>query len=52
MMEMVIQVACTQSVTVEDNEAPSIACPSDLTVNTDSGLCTASGVALGSRNDE
>ena len=39
---------CTQSVTVEDNEAPSITCPSDLTVDTDSGLCTASGVALGS----
>ena len=39
---------CTQSVTVEDNEVPSITCPSDLTVNTDAGLCTASGVALGS----
>ena len=48
MMAMEIQVLCTQSVTVEDNEAPSITCPSDLTVNTDSGLCTASGVALGS----
>ena len=39
---------CTQSVTVEDNEAPSIVCPSDLTVDTDAGVCTASGVALGS----
>ena len=43
---------CTQTVTVEDNEVPSITCPSDLTVDTDSGLCTASGVALGSRNDK
>ena len=40
--------SCTQTVTVEDNEAPSIACPSDLTVDTDAGLCTASGIALGS----
>ena len=48
MMVTVIQVACTQSVTVEDNEVPSITCPSDLTVDTDAGLCTASGVALGS----
>ena len=46
MMAMEIQVACTQTVTVEDNEVPSITCPSDLTVDTDAGLCTASGVTL------
>ena len=38
---------CTQVVTVEDNEEPVITCPSDVVVNTDAGLCTASGVALG-----
>ena len=40
--------SCTQTVTVLDNELPTIACPINVTVNTDGGLCTASGVALGS----
>ena len=39
---------CTQMVTVEDNEAPTIACPMDVTVDTDAGTCSATGVALGS----
>ena len=38
---------CTQLVTVEDNEAPVIVCPADLTVDTDPGMCEASAVALG-----
>ncbi|MCH2230957.1 MAG: HYR domain-containing protein [Crocinitomicaceae bacterium] len=38
---------CTQLVTVEDNEAPIIVCPGDLTVDTDPGMCEASAVALG-----
>ena len=38
---------CTQLVTVEDNEDPVITCPTDIVVNTDAGLCTASGVVLG-----
>jgi peptidoglycan/xylan/chitin deacetylase (PgdA/CDA1 family) len=37
---------CQQTVTVVDNEAPSISCPSDVTVNT-GGACAASGVTLG-----
>ena len=39
--------ACEQTVTVEDNEDPTITCPDDVTVDTDAGICTASGVALG-----
>lgn len=39
---------CTQDVTVIDAENPTITCPSDVTVSADAGLCTASGVALGS----
>ncbi|MCW5907365.1 MAG: HYR domain-containing protein [Chitinophagales bacterium] len=38
---------CTQDVIVEDNENPTITCPVDVTVPADAGLCTASGVALG-----
>ena len=38
---------CTQTVWVIDNQAPGIVCPSNVTVNTDLGLCTASNVALG-----
>jgi hypothetical protein len=38
---------CTQRVIVVDNEAPTISCPADVTVNTDAGLCSASGVNLG-----
>ena len=39
---------CEQIVTVEDNEDPLITCPADIVVDTDAGLCTASGVNLGS----
>ncbi|NNL91310.1 MAG: HYR domain-containing protein, partial [Saprospiraceae bacterium] len=38
---------CEQTVTVVDNVYPEITCPSDITVNTDSGLCIATNVALG-----
>ena len=41
-------VTCTQTVTVVDNEAPTISCPMDVTVDTDAGACSATGVALGS----
>src|SRR5208283_2735797 len=36
-----------QVVTVIDNQVPTITAPANVTVNTDSGKCTASGVALG-----
>ncbi len=35
------------TITVEDTEDPTITCPANVTVNPDAGLCTASGVALG-----
>ncbi len=38
---------CTQTIIVKDNELPIITCPADFTVNADSGVCTASGVVLG-----
>jgi len=38
---------CEQIVTVTDIELPTITCPIDLAVNTDTGECTASGVFLG-----
>ncbi|RYH72181.1 HYR domain-containing protein [Flavobacteriaceae bacterium 144Ye] len=38
---------CTQIVTVNDVTPPTITCPGDITVNADTGLCTASGVNLG-----
>src|SRR5205823_1231381 len=39
---------CKQNVTVQDHEKPQITCPADLPdVSTDAGLCTASGVSLG-----
>ena len=34
--------SCSMSVTVSDNEAPSINCPGNVAVNTDSGVCAAS----------
>ncbi|MBL1279261.1 MAG: HYR domain-containing protein [Fluviicola sp.] len=40
-------VTCTQDVTVEDNELPTIVCPATLTVSTDPMACEATGVALG-----
>ncbi|HOY32136.1 MAG TPA: HYR domain-containing protein, partial [Bacteroidales bacterium] len=33
--------ACSFTVTIHDNEAPLISCPSDITVNTATGLCGA-----------
>ena len=38
---------CTQTVTVNDTELPTIACPSNVTVAADLGSCLASGVVLG-----
>jgi gliding motility-associated-like protein len=38
---------CTQTVKVVDNIAPTITCPANVTVNTDAGSCSATGVALG-----
>src|SRR5260221_5759195 len=37
----------TQLVTVEDHENPTITAPVAVVVNTDAGLCSASGVSLG-----
>ncbi len=39
--------SCEQRVTVTDNQAPSITCPADVSVNTDPGQCFATGVNLG-----
>jgi hypothetical protein len=38
---------CSFDVTVNDDELPLITCPADINVPVDAGLCTASGVALG-----
>src|SRR5207244_15703 len=38
---------CSFTVTVNDSQSPSISCPANATVNADPGLCSASGVALG-----
>jgi gliding motility-associated-like protein len=32
---------CTVAITVEDNEAPALTCPTDITVNSDAGNCGA-----------
>jgi len=37
----------TQTVTVLDAENPTIVCPADVTVNIGGGLCTATGIDLG-----
>jgi uncharacterized repeat protein (TIGR01451 family) len=37
-----------QSVTVVDNQSPTVSCPADVAVSTDDGLDTASNVSLGS----
>src|SRR5439155_11606875 len=38
---------CSQSVTVVDNQAPTITCPANITTNAASGQCSISGLALG-----
>jgi hypothetical protein len=38
---------CSFNVTVNDNEDPTVACPTDVAVNTDLGTCDATGVNLG-----
>ena len=38
---------CEQTVTVTDDEDPTIACPADVQVTADAGVCYATGVALG-----
>lgn len=38
---------CTFTVMVEDGQAPVLEAPTDLVVNTDAGLCSASNVGLG-----
>lgn len=40
--------SCSFNITVTDNQAPSVTCPPNITVNTNIGLCTSSGVSLGS----
>ena len=44
------QSTCQQQVIVVSTQAPVIACPSDVTVLTDTGACVATGVALGLPN--
>lgn len=36
-----LSISCSFTVTVSDNEAPNITCPSNITTNTDGGACTA-----------
>ncbi|MFQ5447251.1 MAG: MopE-related protein, partial [Saprospiraceae bacterium] len=38
---------CTATVTVADNEAPTITCPAAVSSTADTGVCEATGVALG-----
>jgi len=38
---------CEQTVTVVDQQDPTITCPADITVAADPGACTASGIDLG-----
>ncbi len=38
---------CDFEIAVEDNEPPSITCPADISTSTDTGVCLATGVALG-----
>src|SRR6185437_13892949 len=38
---------CSFNVTVNDTQAPTVTAPSAITVPADAGVCTASGVALG-----
>jgi gliding motility-associated-like protein len=40
-------VQCSFNVTVTDGQSPAITAPLDVTVNTDAGLCSASGVTIG-----
>ena len=35
------EASCTFTVTIEDNENPTISCPSDVNVNNDNGVCGA-----------
>ncbi|MEZ4923352.1 MAG: HYR domain-containing protein [Crocinitomicaceae bacterium] len=38
---------CSFTVTVNDNEDPTITCPTDVTVSNDAGLCESASVSLG-----
>ncbi|WP_345143006.1 HYR domain-containing protein [Flavobacterium ginsengiterrae] len=38
---------CTQTVTVNDTQKPTITCPSNVTVSADANSCSATGVVLG-----
>ena len=38
---------CTFTITVIDNQPPSVSWPADVTANVDTGSCTATGVVLG-----
>lgn len=38
---------CSQNLTIEDNEDPTMTCPADVAVDSDSGLCEATTVSLG-----
>jgi len=43
---------CQITVTVRDVEPPTIMCPADVSVGTDEGACTASGVDLGTPTND
>lgn len=36
-----------QTITIDDTEAPTITCPTNVTINNDAGVCEATNVALG-----
>jgi hypothetical protein len=40
-------VSCSNTVTVIDNQAPTITCPTNVTVNADLNICFATGVVIG-----
>ena len=51
-MVVVILLPVHRVVTVNDTEDPMITCPADVVVDTDSGMCTATGVNLGTTSSK